>query len=240
MPRASLRAAAACPQAEQIKASGINWHGETACAKIEALPSGEKHVTLKSGEAIACDQVMFATGRRPNTRSLGLENAGVEVGPMGNVIVDKFSRTTCESVWAVGDVTNRKNLTPVATMEGMALAATLFRGQPTAPQYDNVATAVFTQPPIGTVGLTEEQAVASIGACDTDGGLQRCHFRARCILRRSESVVTLISRPRRRGRLHDQLQGDEAHGQRPQREDVHEDPRRRKDGQGAGGCCALS
>lgn len=156
----------AAPQAEQIKANGITFHGESSCEKIELLPSGERRVTLggAAGGVLVCDQVMFATGRAPNTRFLGLEKAGVQVGPMGNIIVDDFSKTTCDSIYAVGDVTNRKNLTPVATMEGMALAATLFKGQPTAPRYDNIATAVFTQPPIGSVGVTEEQAVAEMGA----------------------------------------------------------------------------
>lgn len=154
------------PQAGQIKTNGINWHGETSCERIEKIPSGERRVTLGTGKQLVVDQVMFATGRSPNTKFLGLGNAGVKVGPMGAVVVDEFSRTTCPSVWAVGDVTGRKNLTPVATMEGVALAATIFKGKPTAPNYENVATAVFTQPPIGTVGLSEEQAIEALGASD--------------------------------------------------------------------------
>lgn len=107
------------PQTDQIKTNGIIYYGDASCEKIELLPSGERKVTLGSGATIVCDQVMLATGRAPNTRGLGLEAAGVELGPHGEVVVDDYSRTSAPSVWAVGDVTNRKNLTPVATMEGV-------------------------------------------------------------------------------------------------------------------------
>jgi len=101
---------------------------------------------------------MFATGRVPNTRDLGLEEAGAELGENGEVIVDRFSASTAPSVYAVGDVTDRVNLTPVAIREGQAVALTLFGGSPTPIDHIDVPTAVFSQPPVGSVGLTEAEA----------------------------------------------------------------------------------
>ena len=103
---------------------------------------------------------MFATGRKPNTRNLGLESAGVRLAEDGAVKVNEYLMSSVESIHAIGDVTNRINLTPVATAEGMALAKTLFRGEPTRMDYDNIATAVFAIPNLATVGLPEELAVA--------------------------------------------------------------------------------
>ena len=103
---------------------------------------------------------MYATGRRPNTRSLGLAEVGVGCDDKGAVQVDDGSRTSVDHIYAVGDVTDRLNLTPVAIAEGRALAETLFNDNPMAIDHDNVATAVFSQPPVGTVGLTERQARA--------------------------------------------------------------------------------
>jgi glutathione reductase (NADPH) len=107
---------------------------------------------------LKCDAVMFATGRAPNTRELGLEAAGVELGKNGAVVVDQYSRSTVASIYAVGDVTDRINLTPVAIREGQAVATTLFGGVPTPVDHRDVPTAVFSQPPVGTVGLTESEA----------------------------------------------------------------------------------
>ena len=108
-------------------------------------------------------QVMFATGRKPNSRNIGLEQAGVVLDERtGAVAVDDYSQTTVSSIWAIGDVTNRLNLTPVALMEGKALAKTMFGGVPTKPDYDNVPSAVFYQPPLGTVGMSEEKAVQTL------------------------------------------------------------------------------
>ncbi len=101
---------------------------------------------------------MYATGRAPNTGAIGLAEVGVKIDNKGAVAVDDYSRSSVPSIWAIGDVTERKNLTPVAIAEGEALARTLFGKQPTAMKYENIASAVFSQPPIGTVGLSEEQA----------------------------------------------------------------------------------
>jgi len=110
--------------------------------------------------------VMFATGRRPVTRDLGLEAAGVKLSADGAVVVDKYSRSTVDSIYAIGDVTNRINLTPVATAEAMWLAKTLFRNQPTPVDHANVPTAVFANPNLASVGLSEEAARKAHGAID--------------------------------------------------------------------------
>ncbi|KAJ9508896.1 hypothetical protein QJQ45_028222 [Haematococcus lacustris] len=113
------------------------------------------------------DQVLMATGRVPNTHGLGLEEAGVKVGPKGQVQVDEYSCTSVPSIWAVGDVTDRIQLTPVALMEGMAVAKTVVLGQPTKPDYHAVASAVFSHPELATVGFSEEGAVKA-GHADLD------------------------------------------------------------------------
>jgi len=112
------------------------------------------------------DLVLFATGRKPNTASLGLERVGVKLAPDGAVIVDQYSKSSVDSIHAVGDVTNRINLTPVATAEAMWLARTLFRGEPTPADHDNVPTAVFANPNLASVGLSEQQARERYGAVD--------------------------------------------------------------------------
>ena len=118
---------------------------------------------LSDGEQVTADQVMFAIGRSPNTQGLGLESAGIEL-ERGAIPVDGYSRTSCPSIWALGDVTNRVNLTPVAIHEAMCFVATEFHGEPTRPNHDTIATAVFSQPEIGTVGPTEDEAAM---ACET-------------------------------------------------------------------------
>jgi glutathione reductase (NADPH) len=90
-------------------------------------------------------------------QNLGLESVGVKLSKQGAIEVDEYSQTNVDSIWAIGDVTNRMNLTPVALMEGMALAKTIFGNEPTKPDYSFIPSAVFTQPPIGTVGYTEEK-----------------------------------------------------------------------------------
>ncbi len=112
------------------------------------------------GQTRAADLVLYATGRKPNSGGLGLEALGVGIKPSGAVVVDAFSQTAVPSIYAVGDVTERVNLTPVAIREGHALADTLFNGRPTKADHETVASAVFTQPEFGTVGLSEEQAAA--------------------------------------------------------------------------------
>ena len=123
-----------------------------------AKASGGLAVTLDDGTQLASDAVMLATGRTPNVKGLGLEKAGVEIATNGGIRVDAASRTSSASIYAVGDVTNRINLTPVAIREGHAFADSVFGKQPWVTAYDMVPTAVFSTPEIGTVGLTEAQA----------------------------------------------------------------------------------
>jgi glutathione reductase (NADPH) len=119
---------------------------------------GAKRVTMTDGETLEVGEVLIATGRRPNTRGLGLEDVGVRLSDRGAVIVDSRSTSSVPSIHAVGDVTDRINLTPVAIREGHWLADRLFGGATREVNYDAVATAVFTTPEIGTVGLTETEA----------------------------------------------------------------------------------
>ena len=109
---------------------------------------------------------MYATGRAPNTRGIGLEQAGVELDAEGAVVVDRYSQSSQPNIYAVGDCTNRVMLTPVAIAEGQAVAETLFNRKPTAVDYAAVPSAVFSQPSIGTVGLTEAQARRDLGEID--------------------------------------------------------------------------
>ena len=125
-----------------------------------AKVDGRFQVTFADGESMEVDQVLYATGRKPLIGGLGLEHAGVELNDKGAIHVDAYSKTTADSVYAIGDVTDRINLTPVALHEGMCLVQTLFHDNPTMPVHDDVASAVFSHPPIGTVGLSEEEARA--------------------------------------------------------------------------------
>jgi glutathione reductase (NADPH) len=115
-------------------------------------------VTLSDGRVIEADQVLVATGRRPNTKGLGLDKVGIELDRVGAIPVDGYSRTIVPTISAVGDVTNRANLTPVAIREGHAFADTVFGGRPTLVEHDLIPTAVFSTPEIGTVGHGEEAA----------------------------------------------------------------------------------
>ena len=128
------------------------------CADGDRGDAWHLRTRLSTGETIETDQVMLAMGRRPNTHGLGLEAAGVDLDALGAVVVDRFSQSSIDNVFAVGDVTNRLNLTPVAIREGHAFADSVFGGKPTAVDHINVPTAVFSQPEIGTVGLTEARA----------------------------------------------------------------------------------
>jgi glutathione reductase (NADPH) len=120
--------------------------------------NGPVWVKASNGMARVYDAVLFATGRAPNTAGMGLEELGVEIGRRGEIVVDDYSQTAVPSIYAIGDVTNRVNLTPVAIREGMAFAETVFKGNPTPVDHDLIPSAVFTQPEFGTVGLTEEEA----------------------------------------------------------------------------------
>ena len=115
-------------------------------------------VKATNGREKVFDHVLFATGRSPNTGGIGLEEAGVTLTRHGAIEVDQYSQTAVPSIYAIGDVTDRIQLTPVAIREGMAFTETVFKDNPTAPDHELVASAVFTQPELGTVGLTEEQA----------------------------------------------------------------------------------
>jgi len=139
----------------------------TGC-KVAAVEDARGHfsVRLSSGNRISADQVMFAVGRHPNIAKLGLKEAGVEIAKNGGVAVDEYSRTTVAHIYAVGDVTNRINLTPVAIREGHAFADTVFGGKPTTADHTNVPTAVFSDPEIGTVGLTESRARERLAQTD--------------------------------------------------------------------------
>jgi glutathione reductase (NADPH) len=121
---------------------------------------------MASGRARETDVVMFATGRRPYAHGLGLEEVGVQLNASGAVVVDRFSKTNVDTIWAVGDVTDRINLTPVAIREGAAFAQTEFYGNPTHFDHDLVASAVFSQPPVGSVGLAEADARRTLGRVD--------------------------------------------------------------------------
>jgi glutathione reductase (NADPH) len=123
-------------------------------------------VRLSSGNQIPADRVMFAVGRHPNVAEMGLKEARVEIARNGGIAVDEYSRTSVANIYAVGDVTNRINLTPVAIREGHAFADTVFGGKPTAVDHANVPTAVFSDPEIGTVGLTETQARERLAQTD--------------------------------------------------------------------------
>ena len=113
----------------------------------------------RSGEILLADQVMLAIGRHPNTKGLGLEQVGVKLSPHGHIEVDAYSRSSVANIYAVGDITGRKELTPIAIHEAMCFAKTLYGGTPASPDHELVATAVFTRPEIGTVGLSEQEAV---------------------------------------------------------------------------------
>ena len=150
--------------AEEMAGKGMDIHFGAEPAAIRKKQDLE--IEFTDGRVQETDLVLFATGRRPNTAKLGLESAGVKLAADGAVIVDRFSRTNIDSIHAVGDVTNRINLTPVATAEAMWLARTLFRNEPTPVDHENVATAVFANPNLATVGLSEEKARERYGAVD--------------------------------------------------------------------------
>jgi glutathione reductase (NADPH) len=135
----------------EMEARGIKVF--TGC-KVAAIEKAGAHysVQLSSGHKIPADRVMFATGRVPNVSKLGLKEAGVEIGKNGGIAVDEYSRTRVQNIYAVGDITNRIALTPVAIREGHAFADTVFGGKPTAVDHANVPTAVFSEPEVGAVG----------------------------------------------------------------------------------------
>ena len=151
--------------AEAMTARGIKLVLNT---HVEAIEQHGLHYALActGGKRIETDLVMFATGRVPNTANMGLAEAGVALGASGQIKVDEFSRSSVEHIYAIGDVTDRVNLTPVAIDEAMRFVDTVFRGKPTPVDHHGIPTAVFSQPEIGTVGLTEEEARRKCVAID--------------------------------------------------------------------------
>jgi glutathione reductase (NADPH) len=139
----------------------------TGC-KVAAIERSGAHLSarLSGGNHVTADCVMFAVGRVPNIAKLGLHQAGVALAANGGIAVDEFSRSSVGNIYAVGDVTNRVNLTPVAIREGHAFADTVFGGKPTSVDHANVPTAVFSDPEVGVVGLTEAQARARLPRTD--------------------------------------------------------------------------
>lgn len=145
---------------ETMIAKGIRVVLHDIIENVLERPTGGFTAKTKNGESIDVDQVMLAIGRIPNTKGLGLENAGVDVDKLGAIKVDPFSRTNVENIWAIGDVTNRVELTPVAIHEGICFVETAFKDNPKAPDHDVIATAVFSQPELGTVGMSEDEAAS--------------------------------------------------------------------------------
>jgi glutathione reductase (NADPH) len=143
---------------EEMTAKGIRIRCHTIFEEIEKRPDGTLAAVITGGDVLLADQILLALGRIPNTEHLGLEAAGVKTGPRGEILVDDYSRTNVENIWAVGDVTDRVQLTPVAIHEAMCFVETAFKDNPTRPDHDTIATAVFSQPEIGTVGLSEDDA----------------------------------------------------------------------------------
>jgi glutathione reductase (NADPH) len=159
--------------AAEMKGRGVDLRFEANVASIEKA-SGKLRATLDDASVLETDAILYATGRVPRTQKIGLEEAGVALDGKGAVTVDAFSRSSVPSIWAIGDVTDRINLTPVAIHEGMCVAKTLFGGVGTKPDHTGVASAVFSQPSIGSVGLSEAAARETYGKID----VYRSTFRA--------------------------------------------------------------
>lgn len=146
-----------CALMDEMRGAGIRILAETDVVELGGRP-GNISATLLNGDAVAVERVLYATGRLPNTDRLGLDKAGVALDAQGAVKVDAYSRSSVPSIYAVGDVTDRVNLTPVAIREGHAFADTVFGGRPTRVDHTLIPTAVFSTPEIGTIGLSEAEA----------------------------------------------------------------------------------
>jgi len=143
---------------------GIDFRFNASFRGIEKNEDGSLTVSMTNHDDITVDCVLFATGRLPNTVGLGLDKAGVELGERGEIKVDQHSKTNVDSIYAVGDVTDRVQLTPVAIREGQAFADTVFGDKPSTVSYDCIPSAVFSHPPIAGVGMTESEARNTLGA----------------------------------------------------------------------------
>ena len=146
---------------------GIDFKFNALIDSVERRDDGRLHISMTGCDDIEADQLLFATGRKPNTEGLGLEAAGVEVGEEGQVKVDEDNRSSVPSIFAVGDVTDRVQLTPVAIREGQAFADTFFGNKPRRVDYGCIPSAVFSHPPLAGVGLTEGAARNKLGAIKT-------------------------------------------------------------------------
>lgn len=154
---------------DELQRKGLDVRLRSDLRRIDRRPDGALDAELSSGgqvQRVEVDAVMFATGRHPATAGLGLESLGVRLDATGGVVVDEYSQSSVPGIHAVGDVTNRVALTPVAIREGAALATTLFGGRAVAVDHRDVPHAVFSQPPVGTVGMTEATAVAAFDAVE--------------------------------------------------------------------------
>jgi len=160
--------------AEELAKKGIRVRLNAAPLSIRRDASGALEAGFSDGAPVTAELALFATGRAPNTRDLGLESAGVRCAGDGRIIVDRFLKSSVGSIYAIGDVANEHNLTPVATAEGMAVARTLFNDEPTPMDYENIPTAVFSNPNLASVGLSEATARERFGAID----VYRTSFRA--------------------------------------------------------------
>jgi len=184
---------------QEMGKKGIDVRTGTNVTAIEKT-GDDLILSLTDGSTLTVGAVMYATGRVPNVQGIGLENVGVETKGNGSIVVDEYYRTNVENIFAVGDVTGRVQLTPVAIKEGAALAATQFNDTPTTVDYDYIPTAIFSQPPIGTVGYGEEDARAEFG---DDIDVYRSEYKSmkytlagrdersliKMIVRRSDNVV---------------------------------------------------
>ncbi|HEX8213883.1 MAG TPA: glutathione-disulfide reductase [Allosphingosinicella sp.] len=146
---------------------GIDFKFHAKFQKIEKQQDGSLLISMDNHDPIEADLLLFAVGRKPNTANLGLESAGIELGSHGAIPVDEDNRTSCPTIFAVGDVTNRVQLTPVAIREGQAFADTFFGNKPTRVDYDTIPSAVFSHPPLAGVGLTESEARNKHGSVKT-------------------------------------------------------------------------
>ena len=204
---------------EGLKASGVRVITHANLTKVEpGEKAGWRKVHLDNGDALDSDAVVLAIGRTPATNGLGLEKAGVELAESGAVRVDEYSKSSQDHIYAIGDVTNRINLTPVAIREGIAFAETVFDGNKTAYDRSCIPSAVFTQPPVGTVGLTEHEGAALLGREERPGVLPAaCRLgrvdRARGARRVQECRYLQIEIPAHEGHAHRQSRphADEAH-----------------------------
>ena len=143
--------------ADEMRRKGVDLHVGVEVDRIEKTDNGY-NVKCTNGDIRQVDLIMYATGRLPNTNGLGLKEVGVELGRRGQIVVDAYSQTNIPSIFAVGDVTDRAALTPVAVHEAMCFHETVFQGNPTKPDHDLIPTAIFTQPEVGTIGLGEDKA----------------------------------------------------------------------------------